>query len=149
MGQKTVSSVEAELVQVFSSWEVSHLPHSVTEWLEEFTAFPYYSALEQTSPSEKKGRYIERCRISLILFTAKISLSSSSNSSVSTTNGNKNLQLRKEKKFGQGHGWQKKKLGKRNQYGLLNAVPNLYFLHLFNPFITGLVWEFFILLYST
>lgn len=109
MGQKTASSEEAELVQVFTSWEVSHLPHSATEWLEEVYSLPMFQCsvtckmdhgdiLEQTSLSEKKERQMGRCRISLILFTAKTSLSSSSKSGVSTTTGNKNLQLGNEKK---------------------------------------------------
>lgn len=40
MGQKTASNVEAELAQVFTSQEVSHLPVSATERLEEVPTLP-------------------------------------------------------------------------------------------------------------
>lgn len=36
----TENHEEAELVQVFTSWEVSHLSHSATEWLEEVYSLP-------------------------------------------------------------------------------------------------------------
>lgn len=103
--------------------------------------------LEQTSFSEKKGRYIEGCRISLILSTAKTFLSSSSTAVLVPLLETKICSLEMRKK------WTRTQLGekntKKNQDGLLNPVSNLKFLHLFNPSITGFIWEFFIPHYST
>lgn len=72
-------------------------PSHVTVWLQ--CKMDHGDAPEQTSLPEKTGKYIERRRISLILFTAKTGLSSSSNSSVNTTTGNKNLWLGNDKKL--------------------------------------------------
>lgn len=109
MEQKTAGNAEAELAQIFTSQEVTHLPVSATVtgrsshrrelqdnvvWLQCKT--DHGATLEQTSLSKKRGGQIKGCRISVILCTVKISPPSSSNSSVSMATRNANLQFGKE-----------------------------------------------------